>query len=58
MGKLHLKLEWLSLLSTPEKLEQVRPFIPPAAAAAKNALFLRAVQSGAAKRARGQKPGQ
>lgn len=22
-GKLHLKLEWLSLLSTPEKLEQV-----------------------------------
>lgn len=23
-GKLHLKLEWLSLLSTPEKLEQVR----------------------------------
>lgn len=22
-GKLHLKLEWLSLLSTPERLEQV-----------------------------------
>uniref|UniRef100_A0A8C6LRY2 Extended synaptotagmin 2 n=1 Tax=Nothobranchius furzeri TaxID=105023 RepID=A0A8C6LRY2_NOTFU len=24
-GKLHLKLEWLSLLSTPEKLNQVKP---------------------------------
>lgn len=33
-GKLHLKLEWLSLLSTPEKLEQVRHFISPAVIAA------------------------
>lgn len=33
-GKLHLKLEWLSLLATPEKLEQVHHFVSPAATAA------------------------
>lgn len=77
-GKLHLKLEWLSLLSTPEKLDQVKYWIVKttkisleqaqvyagahawsfSVVTTITTCFVHLVQSGAAKCASRQKPGQ